>query len=341
MNSVEGLLGNFNGRTGDDLVLADGTPITFPLVFGDDEATGQLGLYGQFRDDWRVNEETTLFGDLYAEGEGPDSFYLPDYPTQMITLDGFSADDRAAAEAAAQEAGLEPGTPAFNNAVLDLLVTGDESFLQSHLNIQEAFEDFDIDQSNIVTPTVTPGGITDSLLALSGKVRDMTGNELDGTVVTFRPEGRSVNLTRNANNEGDFSFSLSGGASGTLQATRAVQDDDPQTTILDALNILRMAVGITPSFGEAKAQNFIAADLTGDGQVTVLDALEALRAAVGIQSANAPRWVFFDAATDFEGLNLSATNTHVPQGVAINPMEAAQSGVDMVGILLGNMVEYA
>ena len=62
---------------------------------------------------------------------------------------------------------------------------------------------------------------------------------------------------------------------------------------------------------------------------------------MGIQSANAPRWVFFDAATDFAALNLSATNTHVPQGIAINPMEAAQSGVDMVVILLGNMVEYA
>ena len=33
----------------------------------------------------------------YAQGEGPDSFYLPDYLTRMITLDDFDAAARDAA----------------------------------------------------------------------------------------------------------------------------------------------------------------------------------------------------------------------------------------------------
>lgn len=338
MGNVEGLLGNFNGDSSDDLVLANGTALTREpgLVFGDDPENDIWGVYGQFREDWRVSEDSTLFS--YAAGEGPDSFYLPDYPTKMITLDDFSPDDRSAAETQAQDAGLTPGTFAFNNAVLDLLLTGDDSYLESAKTVNDSVvERNDGDASAVSTPVVTGGGL-DGLLTLSGQLTTLTGADLTGATVTFRPDGRSVSLTRLTRDSNEYGFELSEGAAGRLEATRAYdQDIDPNITALDALDVLRMAVGIDPSFGPAKAQNFIAADINGDGQITALDALEVLRAAVGVSSDNAARWVFFDADTDFEALNLSRDNTIVETGISVASLNGDLSGVDMHGILLGNM----
>lgn len=131
------------------------------------------------------------------------------------------------------------------------------------------------------------------------------------------------------------------GMSGRLNASRDWQTGDPAITALDALDVLRIAVGLNPSFGPAQAQNFIAADVNGDGAVTALDALEVLRAAVGLQSVNAPRWVFFDANTDFDAMSLSRTNTHVETGIDIAALNSSTAGMDMVGILLGNMDSVA
>ncbi|MFU8898777.1 MAG: VWD domain-containing protein [Roseinatronobacter sp.] len=334
-NNVEGLLGNFSGSIRDDLQLADGTRVTFPLAFGDDPEAGTVGVYGRFRDDWRVTDESTLF--TYAAGEGPDSFYLPDYPTQMITLDDFSTEEQAAAEAIAAEAGLTPGTFAFNNAVLDLLITQDESFVESAVNANTAINNVDPMGGGIHVPQVAGGGITDSLLGLSGSVKDLSGQGLSDTTVTFRPAGTSVDLTRMTRDGDSFNFDLSQNAAGRLDASRDWQTGDPTITALDALDVLRMAVGLDPSFGPAKAQNFIAADINGDGAVTALDALEVLRAAVGIDSAAAPRWVFFDAATDWDAMELSRQDTSVETGVEIANFSASSGGFDMVGILLGNM----
>lgn len=338
-NNVEGLLGNFNGTIDDDLVFDGGTKsLQIPLQFGDDAEAGTYGVYGEFRDYWRVNDETTLF--TYSAGEGPDSFYLADYPTQMITLDDFSPEARAEAGALAEAAGLTPGSFAFNNAVLDLLVTQDESYLESATRSQEFVQTVTSPEApapEIVTPEVAGGGLTDTLLSLSGSISSFGGAALTNTTVTFRPDGKSVNLTRQTRDSDSFEFNLSENSEGRLDASRDWQTGDPSITALDALNVLRIAVGVAPSFGEASAQQLIAADINGDGRVTALDALEVLRAAVGVSSANAPRWVFFDAETDWDALELSRENTLVETGVSVASLTENTGGVDMVGILLGNM----
>jgi hypothetical protein len=123
-----------------------------------------------------------------------------------------------------------------------------------------------------------------------------------------------------------------------IDATRpwSIAAGDARITVLDALDVLRMAVGLTPSFGPARAQHFVAADMNNDGRITVTDALEVLRAAVGLNSANGPRWVFFDADLEWSALSLSRNSTHVPRGIDI---EADWTGSDfgLKGILLGAM----
>ena len=124
MGTLEGLLGDGDGNADNDVALADGTPLARPLAFAD--------LYGTYRDDWRVTTEAeSLF--TYDTGESLAGFYDAAFPGSEVTLDSLDATVRADAEAAAQAAGLTPGTPAYDNAVLDFALTDDSSFLTSAL----------------------------------------------------------------------------------------------------------------------------------------------------------------------------------------------------------------
>lgn len=129
------------------------------------------------------------------------------------------------------------------------------------------------------------------------------------------------------------------GETGHLSAARAWDPSagDPAITALDALNVLRIAVGLAPSFGNARAQHYIAADVNQDGQVTAVDALEVLRAAVGLTSTSAPRWVFFDAETDWEAADLSRHETDlIAPGMTLDS-DWQGDPVQMKGILLGHL----
>ena len=130
LGDLEGLLGDGDGSRGNDVALADGTELSRPFDFDI--------LYGQFRDDWRVKTvDQSLF--TYGPGEGPDTHYDPDYPALAITLADLTAEQLAAAQAAALNAGLSPDTPNFENAVLDFALTGDLTFITSSANVPVSF----------------------------------------------------------------------------------------------------------------------------------------------------------------------------------------------------------
>ncbi|AFZ49765.1 VWD domain-containing protein [Dactylococcopsis salina] len=134
----EGLLGNADMDGENDIATADGEPLSRPLPFDQ--------LYGDFRSDWRVDsEEESLF--TYDEGESPDSFYQPDFPSELATLDNLDPEVRAAAEQAARDAGLQEGTFNFDSAVLDFALTQDEEFLEAGGNANT------VDNENTVSAT--------------------------------------------------------------------------------------------------------------------------------------------------------------------------------------------
>ncbi|MGI3210083.1 VWD domain-containing protein [Roseovarius tibetensis] len=325
---VEGLLGNADGFAANDIALADGTPLSRPLAFAD--------LYGTYRDDWRVDDAAdSLF--TYANGEGPDSYYLPNYPTGMIGLNDFDSTDVTAAQNAVTAAGLQQGTPTFDQAVLDYLLTGDDSYVDSARNAQDVIDNRPLGAPPLDTPDTDGGGL-EGLLVLSGTLTAPGGEDMSAATVTFQPTGRSVGLARVTRGDGDFRFDLVENETGRLDATRDYDaDSDPAITAGDALEVLRLAVGLTPSFGEPRAQNFVAADMNGDGRVTAGDALEVLRHAVGLDSEHAPQWQFFDSGTDWANLGLDRENTAVARGVEVGEIDADIALPPMTGILLGNM----
>ena len=118
---VQGLGGNLNDNPDDDVSLPDGTPLARPLQFSE--------LYGDYRDAWRIkNREESLFD--YEDGQGPDTFYNPNFPAAPFSFDDLDPDIQARAIQVAFEAGYIPGTFEFDSAAFDFAITNDPGFLE-------------------------------------------------------------------------------------------------------------------------------------------------------------------------------------------------------------------
>ncbi len=172
---------------------------------------------------------------------------------------------------------------------------------------------------------------------MTGQVTGPQGLPMAGVMLTLSAEGWP-DQTASTDAEGGFAFNLGEGVAGRLDATQAY---DPAThgpiTAGDALDTLRIAVGLQPSFGPAQAQNYIAADINGDGQVTAGDALDILRVAVGLEAEHAPRWVFIDSATDWGSVVQGGRIDYQP-GIAFDAL-SGEVDLAMTGILIGSLTE--
>jgi hypothetical protein len=105
-------------------------------------------------------------------------------------------------------------------------------------------------------------------------------------------------------------------------------------TSQDALEALRLAVGMTTTGGQSDAFTFIAADFNENGRVSSQDALEILRYAVRDQGALEADWVFVDTYGDYS--SVSRTSVKFEEGVAIANLTDA-SEVFLTGILRGDV----
>ncbi len=122
--AVRGLMGDGAGDgVADDIALRDGTALAQPLSFET--------LYGDYAASWRLDG---------TDGKAPlfssTTTFPDDFPKGQLTLDDLPADLRAAAEAAALAAGLDPAdTVIFEAAVLDFALTGDSKFFAGALGL--------------------------------------------------------------------------------------------------------------------------------------------------------------------------------------------------------------
>jgi hypothetical protein len=113
-----GLLGNLNTDPSDDFRTEDGTVLAQPV-----------DLYGVYADNWRVKDtnESML---SYADGESPESFYLPDFPDEGSASD-FAVDPESS-EVICGFFGVEGATLAA--CIEDFARTGDLRFVMSAQN---------------------------------------------------------------------------------------------------------------------------------------------------------------------------------------------------------------
>jgi hypothetical protein len=102
----------------------------------------------------------------------------------------------------------------------------------------------------------------------------------------------------------------------------------------DALDALRLSVGMTTSAGTATAYDYLAADFNQDGRVTSADALEILKSSVGLSGSLSAEWIFVDSNADLTGIN--RRDTTVTRGKALTDMGATEN-VTLTAILVGDV----
>jgi hypothetical protein len=102
----------------------------------------------------------------------------------------------------------------------------------------------------------------------------------------------------------------------------------------DALQALRLAVGLAKSDGTAEWHDYIAADINQDGRVGADDALNILKVAVGLTDGPAADWVFVDGDADYSGV--SRQNSEYVEGYLLDDVTQDVS-VSLVGILVGDL----
>jgi RTX calcium-binding nonapeptide repeat (4 copies) len=105
-------------------------------------------------------------------------------------------------------------------------------------------------------------------------------------------------------------------------------------TAQDALEALRLSVGMATTGGQSDAFAFIAADFNQNGEVNSHDALEILRYAVRAEGALDAEWVFVDTYGDYS--SISRRSVEFEEGGAIASL-TGDAEVYLTGILRGDV----
>ena len=284
---LQGLLGNPDGDRANDIATAQGEVLTSPLQFDE--------LYGNFRSSWLIDAiEESLF--TYDQGESPESFFQADFPSEFAVLDNLEETARAEAEQAALNAGLTQGTANFNNAVLDLALTGDNSFLDSALEAPTIPEE-NIIPLDAVTSVTTEFSLSPTEGAEEGEAFTLTLTALEAVVGE-----QTVDLAISGDfNDSDLAgelptaISIADGET-TGSVTVAVNDDEivePEETVTftisnpsnglelgetrtlsaniidnDATDLPTVTLAITPTEGTEEAQTTFTITATASEAVT-------------------------------------------------------------------------
>lgn len=169
---------------------------------------------------------------------------------------------------------------------------------------------------------------------LSGQISAPDATPVADLVLRFTlSDGITQTISSDAN--GDFSLALPDGMTGHLDIQPGSQTAGA-LTVGDALDVLRLAVGLQPSFGPATPFDLIAADVDFSGQVSVADALNVLRAAVGLETSGASpgEYVLIAPGQTLDGLTTDAVN--YAQGVDIDHGLAGGT-IDLEVVMLGDL----
>jgi hypothetical protein len=134
--------------------------------------------------------------------------------------------------------------------------------------------------------------------------------------------------------DGSVSGSLTSGSASTVTGSLAYSNSTKAVSSQDALDALKLSVGMTTAAGTKTAFDFISADFNQDGKVSSQDALSILKYSVGLTTPEQAKWIFVDTNGDYSGIIKS--NTSYTEGVSIADL-SADTTVSLTGILIGDV----
>ncbi len=307
-NAVEGLLGDFDGETTNDLQLADGTVLGTSLP--------STLLYGDFADAWRITQEQSLF--IYGDGESTETFTNRNFPEQAVTLATLDPAVVAAARAIVLGTGLVEGTFDFDAAVFDVAITGDPAFATDAAALPPSAEPSLVVEIN-VAPTagddnaaVDEDGTVDvDVLANDSDPEDdalslLSASDAHGGTATI--VGGQVRFTPAPDFDGqtNVTYQLGDSAgnvvSGTILAEVAAEPDDPVATD-DA-----GAGFVTDEATPFTTANVLANDTDADGDSLGVAGVD-VTGTLGLVTDNGDGTFHYDPNGAFDGLAAGETAT--------------------------------
>ena len=184
--------------------------------------------------------------------------------------------------------------------------------------------------------------INDSVDTLGQGASDVTGTVLSrggglmsDVLISGQIGGLVEELSAVTDDRGRFLIEVDDGIDLTIYGDLSYVNERPTKAITaqDALDALRLAVGLSTTAGSKDASAYIAADFNQNGRVSAQDALEILKYAVGLEGQDA-EWKFFDSEGDYSGI--SRSNTNFDEGITAQNI-ATNLDMSMTGILLGDV----
>ncbi|MDB4091860.1 pentapeptide repeat-containing protein, partial [bacterium] len=161
---------------------------------------------------------------------------------------------------------------------------------------------------------------------IAAEVTSPSGVSLPDVAVSF-DDGSDV-ITIQTIESGLSNAAITNGSDILISGSLDYVSSSKSISSQDALDALRLAVGMDTQNGSSTAFDYIAADFNQDGKVTSSDALEILKYAVGLPTTEQAEWVFVDTNGDYSGV--SKSNTNYTEGVSIDDLNAANlSGANL------------
>ena len=171
-----------------------------------------------------------------------------------------------------------------------------------------------------------------STVVITSTVITRDGSKISGADVVMSDEtNSSANKTAA---DGSVSGMLTSGSGSTIEASLAYSSSTKAVSSQEALDALKLSVGMTTAAGTKTAFDFISADFNQDGKVSSQDALSILKYSVGLTTPEQAEWVFVDTGGDYSGV--SKSNTSYTEGVSIAEL-TADTTIGLTGILIGDV----
>ena len=237
---------------------------------------------------------------------------------------------------AANELGASNGEITFGAFTISPIAT-DQALFSMTMTDLNASEDFSITISDLnVDGHVLEGsifaiGATSGFTVNSAVVSRSGVNIVDADVI-FSNATNSTSFKSTA--DGSVSGVLTAGIVNHVNANLSYSSANKATSSQDALDALKLSVGLTPSQGTTNAFDYISADFNQDGKVSSQDALSILKYSVGLPTSEQAKWVFVDTNGDYSGV--SKSNTSYREGVTIADL-TADTSISLTGILIGDV----
>ena len=188
-----------------------------------------------------------------------------------------------------------------------------------------------VDGTNVTLTGITEAPVVKTF-TVSGAVLTRDGSKIPDTDFVMS-DGTNTSSYKGAA-DGSVSGSLTLGSASKVSASLAYSVSTKAISSQDALDALKLSVGLSTSAGTKNAFDYMSADFNQDGKVSSQDALSILKYSVGLATQEQAKWVFVDTNGDYT--SISKSDTSYTEGVSIADL-STDTTVSLTGILIGDV----